>query len=335
MLFLRDYKRVSTKDGGEYAGPCWFTGEGEDRFRIFPHHPRYDKPVWFCRGGCGSCPGKTSSDGCYKYGFIEDEDERAEIVQTYKKVGSERRTPVPTIKQAEGYQKLLDGETLSYLSSRGISEKVARKHQLGKRHNKMVTIPNIATINGVPTSFGVKWRWLPRYQPPDTEAYRMLPGSKAKSIYNFDVLSRHWPYVVIVEAVLDVLMLESLKIPAVAPFGGGGIWGDWGKFFDCDVIINIADNDPDQVKPNGEIWNPGLKYADVRAYMLGLTDNPSFSRIVTCLPPEPWDDVTSAHQNDVDVREYMENLVKGEHQTWELPFISIPTGQSKQLMTTV
>ena len=40
--FLSDgctFKRASSKDGGEWQGPCPFCGEGKDRFSIWPHHP--------------------------------------------------------------------------------------------------------------------------------------------------------------------------------------------------------------------------------------------------------------------------------------------------------
>lgn len=221
---------------------------------------------------------------------------------------------VPSLELAAQFSRLLDGETLAYLASRGVSEAVARKHWLGKRYGKMLTIPNIVTVNDQSRSYGIKWRWLPRYQPAGDPKYRMLPGSIPKSLYNYDILSQHWPFVVIVESLLDVLMLETLGIPAVAPFGGGSVWGEsWGRFFDCDVIINVADRDEPRTRPDGSTWKPGEYYAERRAFMLGLCDeyHPIYTRVVTTTPPGSADDLTSAHQSGIDVCHYIHSLVRG------------------------
>lgn len=301
------YRKVSSKDGGEYAGPCYFTGDGEDRFRIFPYHPRFNDPVWFCRGGCAGCPGKRSKDGNYNYGFFNEDADISKVQALPKK--TKRATAVPSLAEAKGYAKQLDSEALTYLEQRGISERVARRHLLGKRYGKTITIPNILTIKGKPVSYGIKWRWLPQYKPADTESYRMIAGSRAKSLYNFDILKKHHKVVVIVEAILDVLMLETLGIPAVAPFGGGGIWGaGWGIFFDCDTIINVADRDEPKPLADGSTWNPGEEYAERRALMLGVEDNQRYNRVITCLPPDMCDDLGTAYQSGVDVREFLEGI---------------------------
>ena len=39
-------RRVASTNGGEYAGPCPFCGDGTDRFRVWPHA---DRPGWWCR----------------------------------------------------------------------------------------------------------------------------------------------------------------------------------------------------------------------------------------------------------------------------------------------
>ena len=44
-----DLKRVSSTNGGEYAGSCPFCG-GIDRFRVQPYHSEGGR--WWCRG-CG------------------------------------------------------------------------------------------------------------------------------------------------------------------------------------------------------------------------------------------------------------------------------------------
>lgn len=47
-------KPVARTNGGEFAGPCPFCGQGEDRFRVWPT-PRDGKPRYWCRR-CG-CKG--------------------------------------------------------------------------------------------------------------------------------------------------------------------------------------------------------------------------------------------------------------------------------------
>ena len=41
-------KRVAASSGGEYAGPCPWCG-GEDRFRVWPEHPRSESGRYWCR----------------------------------------------------------------------------------------------------------------------------------------------------------------------------------------------------------------------------------------------------------------------------------------------
>lgn len=46
----RPFRRVSVTQGGEWAGPCVFCGEGKDRMRCWPHEG--DRGRWWCRR-CG------------------------------------------------------------------------------------------------------------------------------------------------------------------------------------------------------------------------------------------------------------------------------------------
>ena len=41
-----ELRKVSTTNGGEYAGPCPLCNEGDDRFRVWPYR---DDPGWWCR----------------------------------------------------------------------------------------------------------------------------------------------------------------------------------------------------------------------------------------------------------------------------------------------
>ena len=51
-----ELRRVSRRNGGEYAGPCPFCG-GEDRFHVQPYRERGGR--WFCR----QCTGEPNRNG--------------------------------------------------------------------------------------------------------------------------------------------------------------------------------------------------------------------------------------------------------------------------------
>jgi len=218
---------------GEYAGPCPFTGLGEDRFHIWEN-----SNIWWCRyGACANCPGKPAKSGQGMWGTFD--------TAALPNAGT---TPAPQqipMQLALDYAHGLDEQALDYLASRGIRADTARRFVLGRQQMRL-TIPNIITVKGKSHCLGIKKRWLGT--PPEDwiSRYVMEPGSKGAALFNWNrlVQSKH-RYALIVEGVLDTILLDQFGVPAVAPFGGGGIWSaDWGKWFSrVQSILVVADND--------------------------------------------------------------------------------------------
>ena len=100
-------------------------------------------------------------------------------------------------------------------------------------------------------------------------------------------MEKSWPWVVIVEGVLDVILMDQKGIPAVAPFGGGGVWSpDWSKWFRKvkDILI-VADND-----------DAGSRMAQKKQELLG--------RGIIALPPE-GKDIGESYQAGVNLLEWV------------------------------
>lgn len=224
----------------------------------------------------------------------------------------------PSIEDAVRYAEALDQEVLMYLERRGVSKDVAMKHKLGKRRGKMITFPNIVEFNGERKSYGIKWRWLPQYQPDGQPKYMLMKGSIGKSIYNFSALEKHRTAIVVVESIMDVLALDTINVPAVCSFAGGPTWGGkWGRFFDCDLIVNVAERDEPKMRSNGQIFRPGEEYANRRAELLDIAQadhDTSYERVVTVMPPEGYQDLGEAIAKGFDVRSWLvkeANFYKG------------------------
>jgi DNA primase len=185
-------------------------------------------------------------------------------------------TPPPSMQEVYESANRLDEEVLAYLGARGIRPDTARRFLIGKdAHAPRLTIPNVI-VNSPPTCVGIKKRWLGK--PPEDWIlkYVSVPGTKGRSIFNWNrlVSKRKWDYLLIIEAPLDVVLLDQLGIPAVAPFGGGGVWDPtWTKcFHQVKDIIIVADNDPPDVnEETGEIEDPepGLTKARFKQKCLG------------------------------------------------------------------
>ena len=43
-----EFRKAASTDGGEYAGPCPICKDGDDRFHVWPNHPK-GKARWWCR----------------------------------------------------------------------------------------------------------------------------------------------------------------------------------------------------------------------------------------------------------------------------------------------
>jgi DNA primase len=191
------------------------------------------------------------------------------------------------------YRDNLDREVLAYLAARGIRRDTANRFWIG-RNCRRLTIPCFVR-NGSLLIYGIKKRWIGR--PPEDwiDTYTMEPGSQGAAIFNFDRLlsKRRWPYFLIVEGVLDCILLDQLGIPAVAPFGGGGVWSpDWTEAFArvSDIVL-VADNDESE---------EGLAYANKKLQMLG--------RGTIVFPPDGHKDLGEAHQAGVNLHRWLRTL---------------------------
>jgi DNA primase len=199
----------------------------------------------------------------------------------------------PSMALVTKYRDNLDREVLAYLAARGIRRDTANRFWIG-RNCRRLTIPCFVR-NGHLLIYGIKKRWIG--QPPEDwiDTYTMEPGSQGASIFNFDRLlnKRRWPFFLIVEGVLDCILLDQLGIPAVAPFGGGGVWSpDWtDAFARVGEIILVADND---------LKGEGLAYANKKLEMLG--------RGTIVLPPGDHKDIGEAHQAGINLHRWLQTL---------------------------
>jgi len=191
------------------------------------------------------------------------------------------------------YRDQLDNEVLAYLATRGIRRDTAHRFWIG-RNCRRLTIPCFVR-NGSLMVYGIKKRWIG--QPPESyiDTYTMEPGSQGAAIFNFDRLlsKRKWPFFLIIEGLLDCVLLDQLGIPAVAPFGGGGVWSpNWtGAFARVGEIVIVADNDESE---------EGLAYANKKLEMLG--------RGTIVFPPGDHKDTGEAWQVGHNLHHWLKTL---------------------------
>ena len=109
-------------------------------------------------------------------------------------------------------------------------------------------------------------------------------GGRADMMKLSCITKKSWPFVVIVEGVLDTILLDQLGVPAVAPFGGGGVWRpEWTKWFGkVKAILIVADND-----------DVGLGMAKKKRAMLG--------RGTVTLPPAGTKDIGEGYLAGVEL----------------------------------
>lgn len=263
--------KLVSRAKGEYAGRCPFTGLGHDRFHVWPECGR-----WWCRkGDCIDCPGLPAKSGWGRWGYIDPDALKSLPPASASPV--EREIP---LQKAIDFAANLDEEALEYLASRGIRPDTARRFLLGRQGSRL-TIPNILTTKRGRRCAGIKKRWLGT--PPEDwiDRYVMEPGSDGRTLFNWNrLVQKAHEYLLIVEGVLDTILLDQLGVPAVAPFGGGGLWyPEWTKWFSrVKRIVIVADNDGD-----GKGW----AYAERKREMLG--------RGLITFPPGGAKDVGEAH----------------------------------------
>ncbi|MCP4539447.1 MAG: hypothetical protein GY832_20105 [Chloroflexi bacterium] len=289
--------KLASRRTGEWHGPCPFTGAGTKRFHLWDGQKN-----WWCRDKCLSCPGKPARKGGM-WGSVKLLDVDITDREPPPPI------PPPSMEDVHAAARRLDEEVLVYLGTRGIRPDTARRFLIGRdEHAPRLTIPNVI-VRSPPQCVGIKKRWLGT--PPEEWilTYVAVPGTKGLSLFNWNrLISRAWDYVLIVEAPLDVILLDQLGIPAVAPFGGGGVWDErWTKYFKrVKNIIIVADNDPPDVdKETGEILDmePGMTKAKYKRECLG--------RGIVTYPPA-GKDIGESFLHRVDLHQWIKFILEGK-----------------------
>ena len=285
---LDRYKLVSSKNGGQYAGPCYFTGEGRDRFTLEPNSTE-GKTKWFCRQCSLSCRYGRSSSG-YRFGFLEQDIE-------FEKMKDVKGTEI-TYEKAREYTENLTNDGIRYLKSRGITKDTADYFKLGMMGDWFITIPLIYTLHGNLVCKSIKKRVLPKYHKRGMPKYLIVKGGIGKAIYNFDALRKPRLNGVIANSLFDVMILHQVGFQAVAPFAGEASWDEkWAKYIKWRTVINLGDNDENEA---------GQEYMLKRA--LQLEGAPNLERVVN-LMPEEHSDINEMYVDGVDIEKWIKESV--------------------------
>lgn len=278
--------KVVSRATGERAGPCPVKNEGTDRFHWWP------KGTWYCRWECFDCPGKRNRNGGMS-GWLENLGLAAQDTDV-------RESPKVTIEMVEEYYQDLDTSVLAYLDSRGINVETARRYKVGRLVQRL-TIPCFhINKKGEPHVWGIKKRWIGTPPEDYISKYVMVPGSRARTIFNFGrLVEKRWRYVLIVEGVLDCMLLDQLRIPAVAPFGGGASWSpDWTKYFErVRTPVVVADWDRKPMSGKRTSVSAGTQYAINKLKALG--------RGLLVYPPGSHKDVGEAYIAGKDLKRWI------------------------------
>lgn len=283
------YSLVSTSNGGQYAGPCPWSG-GTDRFIVEPVNQ-----YWLCRSS--KCIGCTHGyqKGSYRYGRMDD----AEPAKPIKQV---KRSTSVDLELAKKFNSVISDESIAYLRSRGLSDNTIHHFLLGTT-GYTVTIPLIFTWNGETKCHAIKRRWLPQYKPDDMSSYMMIKGSIPKGIFNFDVLSEKHQWGCIANSLFDAMILHQIGVPVIAPFAGEANWEEkWVKLIPWKTIINIWDLD-EEIERNGHRFRPGDRYALHRASKL------YGKKVVNSYAPGGYTDVNEAYIYGENLRVWINELI--------------------------
>lgn len=276
---MASYRRLHSGGRTVLEGPCPFTGQGHDRF-TYVESPTFEiggktMHKWFCRKSCPTCPGRVGKNG--NYGMMESKPEDwINYSADFTPTKPQRELDAQWI---ESLARQITPEIRQYLNQRGISDRLIAAAKLGYWAKAgAIVIPHYKGGKLI----GAKLRFCGVRDKGDR--YRMFKGSKAKELYGEKILAKAWPELVVCEGVLDSLMLRSIGIAAVAPFGGGGMWDNtWPATMHALSIINIADRDQ-----NGQ----GMEYALRRAASIGLLAHTK--EVYTVYPPEGHKDIGEA-----------------------------------------
>ena len=270
----------------EWAGPCPFTGKGNDRWHMWS-----GKDWWCCRkdSECVTCPGEPGHGDFVRWGWLSQLDAQPTV-----SAAKSNATPPPPIERVYEYADQLDGDCLDYLHWRGIRPDTARRYLMGKDgHSARLTIPNIV-VNGKPRCYGIKKRWFPAPPEPWMDKYTSVPGTIGRSVFNWNrLVERAWDFALVVEGVLDAVLLDQLYIPAGAPFGGGGVWArEWGRYLaKIRHLLIVADNTVE-----------GREKAERKRALIG--------RGILTVPPGGYKDLGEAWQGGEDILAWAKSVCK-------------------------
>lgn len=143
-----ELKHVAGTSGGEWAGPCLWCG-GEDRFRVWPHHPSGATGGRFMCRGCGrqgdalaflmERDGLSYPEACRRFGATPRPSRRA-MTPRQKAVW----TPEPSVLPCPAWQTTaaafvqftagamaIDAEAQAYAIGRGLSPETIQAQRIG------------------------------------------------------------------------------------------------------------------------------------------------------------------------------------------------------------
>jgi len=267
-------KKVSSKGGGQYAGPCPVGGAADhDGFGFWPTRGNF-----YCRYGCRHiCGGQPHPSGG-TVGWVvgwngEVQPGRARIARPEIPLQAQREMHRLAMEYhhalsvpPEEYRDLAR-RAMEFLTGRGIRPEVALGARLGLKNSSGHWL-SIPVGLGAGMCYGIKYRNL---DPCDKgDRYRMEGGSSASTLYT-NALFKPAKVVAVVEGVLDTLALQSAGIPAVAPASGAAGWNDsFPLLFRGKRVVVVADND-----------EPGLQYGTA---VVGSLETAGIPTIMATVP---------------------------------------------------
>lgn len=216
-----------------------------------------------------------------------------------------------TYEQAIRMAESMNDIGLAYVESRGISQATVTKFHLGMSGGNYVTIPLIYTWKGERVCPAIKMRWIHPVLPTGQPKYLTIPGSKAKGIFNFDVLEQSGEVGIVANSLFDVMLLDSLGYTVIGPFASEADWEErWATYIKWKLVVNIGDWDPEKQNADGTVYRPGSRYMLSRALKLSYAQN--VKRIVNTYPPEGYNDISAAWQAGVNIKDWLDGILSKE-----------------------
>ena len=263
VMIDQSMKRVATTSGGEWAGPCPEC-EGEDRFRVWPDHPKSDTGRFWCRQ-CGwkgdgidylrDLRGLSFREACEELGVtykLEVPSSRAQRKQ--RRSRSLRRKPSPRTRCKapcpawqerareivyEAHERLFSAEgqrAKDYLHERGLSELVLREAGIGYLPEDSYEDPKRWSLQRKKDVWLPRGILLPYWTDPDRivklkirrqkgkPRYIQVPGGDTKALYLQSKVRAGEP-LVLCEGEIDALSVWEATRGTYAAVATGGTSG--------------------------------------------------------------------------------------------------------------